>query len=368
MLSMAVLFSTLLAPAQGTYAANPVSVGGKARVTNTDGDTIRIREGAGTNYRQIAEAYEGQVVTVLAGPTRDSKGRIWYKVDAPRGTGWIMGDFLAGTGNSGGSGSKQGSNRQAQQSAPPATRITGYARVANTDGDRLRLRSAASTNGSVLLTLAPGTLVAVNKGPVTDGEGIVWYQVSVNGTTGWAMAQYLAQAEAPDRPAGTDGGSKDRVQTSQSPQQPAQQSANEPRTGTPRGAEQPASTAPSNRGAVVVSNAMKFLGYRYRFGGASPAGFDCSGFVYYVMRLSGISIGRDMYSQLNSGPRISTRDLQPGDLLFWSNTYKRGLSHAGIYIGNGKFIHAENESTGVTISSMYTAYWASRFTAAVRPR
>ena len=86
------------------------------------------------------------------------------------------------------------------------------------------------------------------------------------------------------------------------------------------------------------------MGSRYRYGGSSPrTGFDCSGFVYYVMQASGISVGRSAAAQYNSGRRVSTGELQPGDMVFFSNTYKRGISHAGIYIGGGKFVHAETE-------------------------
>lgn len=121
-------------------------------------------------------------------------------------------------------------------------------------------------------------------------------------------------------------------------------------------------------GPSIVSIAMRYVGYRYRFGGTTPAGFDCSGFVYYVVNKAGRNISRDMYAQLGSGTRVSSSNLQPGDLLFFSGTYKGGLSHAGIYIGNGKFVHAENESTGVTVSELWSAYWAAHYTAAVRVR
>jgi cell wall-associated NlpC family hydrolase len=126
--------------------------------------------------------------------------------------------------------------------------------------------------------------------------------------------------------------------------------------------------APTSRGQAIVSVAVRYVGYRYRFGGASPSGFDCSGFVYYVLNRAGVPVGRNMYAQLNSGSRVSTSKLQPGDLVFFSGTYKRGLSHAGIYIGNGKFVNAANESTGVTVSNLWSNYWASHFTAAVRVR
>lgn len=127
-------------------------------------------------------------------------------------------------------------------------------------------------------------------------------------------------------------------------------------------------TSPLARGQAIVSTAERYVGYRYRFGGTSPSGFDCTGFVYFVLNKAGVSIGRNMYEQYNSGPRVSTANMQPGDLVFFSNTYKRGLSHAGIYIGNGRFINAANESVGVTVSNLWSSYWASHFTAAVRPR
>ena len=70
---------------------------------------------------------------------------------------------------------------------------------------------------------------------------------------------------------------------------------------------------------------MKYVGYPYRFGGTTPRGFDSSGFVYCVVDHAGHSVSRDMYAQLASGTRVSSSKLQPGDLLFFSNTYKGGI-------------------------------------------
>ena len=111
---------------------------------------------------------------------------------------------------------------------------------------------------------------------------------------------------------------------------------------------------------------MKFVGYRYRFGGTSPAGFDCSGFVYYVHNASGAPVGRGMWQQYNGGARIPISSLQPGDTVFFANTYMPGLSHDGIYIGGGQFVHASDERTGVTISSMNSGYWQSKYVGATR--
>lgn len=120
-------------------------------------------------------------------------------------------------------------------------------------------------------------------------------------------------------------------------------------------------------GNSIVSLALKYVGAAYSMGGVGPRAFDCSGFVYYVLNHSGVSMSRDMYAQWSSGPHISSSDLQPGDLLFFSNTYKRGLSHVAIYIGNGKMVHAENYGTGVTVGNLWDSYYKAHYTGAVRP-
>ena len=102
------------------------------------------------------------------------------------------------------------------------------------------------------------------------------------------------------------------------------------------------------------------------FGGSSPAGFDCSGFVWYVARQQGKPIPRGMLGEYNSGPHPGRNDLKPGDLVFFQNTYMPGLSHNGIYIGNNKFVNAADEKSGVTISDMTSAFWSSRWFGATR--
>ncbi len=138
----------------------------------------------------------------------------------------------------------------------------------------------------------------------------------------------------------------------------------------PKPAAKPAALAPQTvvgpGGANIVANAMKFVGYRYVFGGTSPAGFDCSGFVYYIHNRSGAPVGRGMWQQYNGGAHIPQSALQPGDTVFFANTYMAGLSHDGIYIGGGQFVHASDERTGVTVSSINSSYWASHYVGATR--
>jgi cell wall-associated NlpC family hydrolase len=344
-----------------------VKAGGKALVANTGGDTIRVRADVGTEHKQVAEAYGGQTVAVTAGPRKDSKGRLWYKIDGPNGTGWIMAAFLTGTGGAAATAKpaadKQASKPAAEKSAN-VPQITDYGKIANSDGDRVRVRTDAARNGSVSTTLAPGAVVTVKGGAVVDREGIAWYPVSAGGTNGWVMAQYLAQAQAPAKV-------EERVAPAPAPPaaQPAAPAAEqEARSGTARGPQPPQEVQSASIAQAIVSIAMKYNGARYRFGGSSPSGFDCSGFVYYVVGKAGKRIARTIPGQIGAGTKVSSKELQPGDLVFFSNTYKRGLSHAGIYVGNGKFIHAQNEGTGVLVSSLWSAYWASHYTTAIRLR
>ncbi|HET9496086.1 MAG TPA: SH3 domain-containing protein [Chloroflexia bacterium] len=171
--------------------ATPVTVGAKAVVTNTDGDPIRIREGAGTEYGRIAWAREGDVVSVLDGPV-SGDGIDWFKIRAASATGWMMAQFLRGAEPAT---SAPAASASGPAAAPAAARLTGQVRVANTDGDRLRVRSAPNTGGGVIGYLSPDATGTVEDGPVTDSAGIVWYRISAGGLRGWCMAVYLAQAQ-----------------------------------------------------------------------------------------------------------------------------------------------------------------------------
>lgn len=114
-------------------------------------------------------------------------------------------------------------------------------------------------------------------------------------------------------------------------------------------------------GTSVVNTARSLIGTPYRSGGTSPRGFDCSGFTQYVYAQNGISISRDSRSQANNGTRVSRSELQVGDLVIFSGTYRSGPSHTGIYIGNGNFIHASTNGRVVTTHSLDSAYYSRHF-------
>ena len=116
------------------------------------------------------------------------------------------------------------------------------------------------------------------------------------------------------------------------------------------------------QGAALVATAKTFIGVPYVFGGTNPAGFDCSGLVQYVFKMNGHTIPRLADEQYNLGRKAEIKNLSPGDLVFFT-TYTDGVSHCGIYVGNGKFLHASS-SRGVTISNLSDDYWKERFVGA----
>ncbi len=127
--------------------------------------------------------------------------------------------------------------------------------------------------------------------------------------------------------------------------------------------------APDNSaapGAEVADFAEQYVGSPYRWGGTSPAGFDCTGFVLYVYSQFGVALPHNEAGQLASGPSVSPDDLQPGDVLVFANTYRAGLSHTGIYIGDGQFVHAADERHGVVVSALWDSYWGPRLVGASR--
>lgn len=103
----------------------------------------------------------------------------------------------------------------------------------------------------------------------------------------------------------------------------------------------------------------KLIGIRYKTNGTTTAGFDCSGFTQYVFKKLGIDIPRDSRSQAKRGEKIAVPDLRAGDLVFF-NTNGKGVSHVGIYVGDGKFAHS-SLSKGITITALSDKYYVKRY-------
>lgn len=119
-------------------------------------------------------------------------------------------------------------------------------------------------------------------------------------------------------------------------------------------------SAPAENGTDVVSKANSQVGAPYEWAGATPSGFDCSGFIYWAFDEAGEDVDRlSTDGFYNRSYMIDSP--QEGDLVFFENTYKTGISHMGIYVGNNEFVHAANEKTGVTKTSLDNPYWSDHF-------
>lgn len=190
--------------------------------------------------------------------------------------------------------------------------FTTYGRV-NSDG--VNVRSDASTDSSVLATIEEDAIVTVNG--LVDG----WYDVTCEyGTEGYIRSDFLDLTES------------------------------------------------SSSNSDIAATAKQYLGTGYVYGGASPRGFDCSGFTMYVYSQLGISLPHGATPQLNYGTSVSRSDLQPGDLVFFSD-YGYAASHVGIYVGDGQFIHASSSSSNgycVCVSSLTSGYYDSHYAGARR--
>ncbi len=126
-----------------------------------------------------------------------------------------------------------------------------------------------------------------------------------------------------------------------------------------------AKAAPNRNANRILDTALSYRGVKYRFGGATPSGFDCSGFVMYVFNKHGVKLPRTADMQFKVGKPIKTKtELKPGDLVFFE-TYEKGASHVGIYKGKGEFIHASS-SKGITVSGLADTYFAKKYVGARR--
>lgn len=201
----------------------------------------------------------------------------------------------------------------------------------------VNLRQGPSTETTAIAKLSSRTKIII------IAEENDWYKVSFNGQEGYIAKRLVTKGEPP---AVTEEVSS-RSATSRAAQA-------EVAPATP--------AAPASASAVsAASIAQNYVGCSYVYGGASPEGFDCSGFTSYCYAQAGISLGRTTYAQASQGTAISRSELQTGDLIIF-----KGTNHVGIYIGDGQFIHASNPSTGVVYDSINYGYWANQYQSARR--
>lgn len=256
-----------------------------------------------------------------------------------------------------------------------------------TTGSSLRMRAETSTSSEIITTLDKSVAVAILD-DTTEG----WYQVAYNGKTGYVSADYLlVDQDNVFETYGRVNGDGVNVRSGASAEAEVLASVNTGTIVTVNGLVDgwydvtcqygtkgyirsdfldltKDATSSTASGSAIVNTANQYLGTRYSYGGASPSGFDCSGFTMYVYSQHGYSLPHSATSQWQSGlgSRVySIGELQPGDLVFFNDPSRnagKACSHAGIYIGSGQFIHSSSsKSNGVIISDLTSGYYNTYF-------
>ena len=284
---------------------------------------LNLRQSPDTGSQVLTTANSGECIVVLGSENG------WYKVSYNLQIGYMSADYI---------------NVAAAENAE-----LGYGVVT---GSGVNLRSGPDTSYNRVATASQGEkcyIIGVNSG---------WYKVLYNNQTCYIRSDFLSLTEVPY---------ENQASTSQ-PKYFRQGKA----IGTvPTGSTSLSSSVSSSyngtaTGAEILSKAQSYLGSPYVYGGASPSGFDCSGFVYYVYGTFGISVGRTPAAQASAGTQVDKVSLQVGDIVLFAGTGGSGITHAGIYAGNGQFIHSPNSRSTVSYSDLNSGYWSEHFYCGIR--
>jgi len=322
-LTLALMFSAM--PVMASAAG--ITMHGIGFVTAS---ALRLRSEANTTSSIVDTASMKECVVVI------SKSGEWYKVNYNLQEGYMHEDYL---------------NVLTRENAE-----LGYGKVT---GNSVSLRTGPSTSYSRIATANKGDkcyIIGLNQG---------WYKVIFGTHICYIRSDYLELTEIPYENKDSSNAPKFFHQGKSTGIAPSAAALNG-NTGTNNSGNTTTGTPANVTGQQILSKAQQYLGTPYVYGGASPAGFDCSGFVYYVLKSFGFSPYRTPADQYKQGTFVAKENLQPGDIVFFANTYGSGISHVGIYAGNGQFIHSPNSRSVVSYSDLSSGYWANHYYGARR--
>lgn len=289
---------------------------------------LNLRQSPDTAAPVLATANSGECIVVL--DVQDG----WYHVSYNLRDGYMSADYLS--------------------VATAENAELGYGTVSGQD---VNLRSGPGTSYNQLATASYGEkcyIIGLNQG---------WYKVLYNNQACYIRSDFLTLTEIPyENQASTN--TPQYFRHGQAIGTLPSSSAGVAAVGS-SGSVSSTYTG-SATGEQILAKAASYLGTPYVYGGASPSGFDCSGFVYYVYGTFGISVGRTPASQYSAGTPVDKASLQAGDIVLFAGTAGSGITHAGIYAGNGQFIHSPNSRSTVSYSDLTSGYWSEHFYCGIR--
>ena len=293
--------------------------------------SLNLRQQPSTDSPILATAYSGECVVILG----QENG--WYRVNYNLQEGYMSADYLT--------------------VSTVENAELGYGTVT---GSGVNLRSGPSTSHARVGTASYGDkcyIIGLNQG---------WYKVLYGSKTCYIRSDYLSLSEIPYENRASANTPKYFRQGKAIAALPSTSTGSQAGSTSSSVSSSVSSAASSATGAQILAKATQYLGTPYVYGGASPSGFDCSGFVYYVYGTFGLSVGRTPEAQYNAGTVVDKASLQPGDIVLFANTYASGISHSGIYAGNGQFIHSPNSRSTVSYSDLTSGYWSEHFYCGIR--
>lgn len=316
------------------------------------GDRITIRLGPDENYRRLTLLDHGTEVIL------NRQAGDWYQIELPSGrTGWMRSDFLS-------MGSKGGNFTPSQiaRTAPRSEKTVKSQPVRIARKSRVRAESAGERRHRLALArmTKKQRAAAIRHELALENMSSKERRALARQTRKLQERRRIARRhDEDDRP--TRRSQRRRIVNHVvKKSNHSYASASHSR----RRGSRPEADAPDTD-TDVVRTAYAYRGVPYHFGGTSRNGFDCSGFTGYVYRKKGVSLPRTAAEQFSRGKRVSSKELKAGDLVFFHTT-RRGVSHVGIYAGEGKFVHASSGGGRVRVDSLSSGYYKSRLVGARR--
>ena len=296
------------------------------------GNNLRLRSSASTSSTTLDSAPEGDVAVVI------SEQGEWYKVNYNNQIGYMHGDYL---------------DVETKENVE-----LGYGKI---NANKVNLRKGPGTSYDKVSQGNKGDkayIIGVNNG---------WYKVIFGDDICYIRSDYLDLTEIPYENADSKNSPKFFRNGKSTGTKPSASALKGTTGSSSSGSSSSSSSSSGLTGEKIVAKAKKYLGTPYVWNSTDPdVGFDCSGFVYYVYNSLGYKMPRTQSKMYAQGTPVSKKNLQPGDVVFFQNTYKEGISHCGIYVGDSKFIHASSSGDVVKISSLDTNYYIEHYYGAAR--